>query len=110
MTTITKPLTLNDQNFEQEVLQSQQPVLVDFWAEWCSPCRAIAPVIDEIAADFENAITVGKVDVDVNNTLAEQYGIQSIPTLLFFQNGKEAGRIIGVTNKDEITVKIQSLL
>ena len=88
-------VTLDADNFEREVLQSEQPVLVDFWAEWCPPCKAIGPVIEEIAAEFEGVARVGKVDVDENQALATRYSIGSIPSLLFFRNGEVVDRVHG---------------
>ncbi len=102
-------VTLDADNFEQEVLQSEQLVLVDFWAEWCPPCKAIGPVVEEIATEFEGVARVGKVDVDENNSLAQQYGIGSIPSLLFFRNGKVVDRVQGVVPKSELTAKLTAL-
>ena len=96
-------------NFEREVLQSEQPVLVDFWADWCPPCRAIGPVIEEIANEFEGIARVGKVDVDENRSLAERYAIGSIPSLLFFRNGALVDRVQGVVPKSELTGKLTAL-
>lgn len=96
-------ITLNDKNFEEEVLQSRTPVLVDFWASWCGPCRMMAPVIDEIAEEMQNSIKVGKVNIDENPDLAEKYEVMSIPTFLIIKNGQEVGRTIGVQPKEEIT-------
>ncbi len=84
----TKYLTVDEQTFQKEVLQSGKPVLVDFWAAWCGPCNALAPVIEELAADFEGEAVVAKVDVDANPALAASFGIRSIPSLLFFQDGQ----------------------
>ena len=102
-------LTLDADNFEREVLQSEQPVLVDFWADWCPPCKAIGPVVEEIATEFEGIARVGKVDVDENKSLAQQYAIGSIPSLLFFKNGKVVHRVQGVVPKSELTVKLTAL-
>ena len=92
-----------DQNFENDVLQADVPVLIDFWAAWCGPCKAIAPVIEEIAAEYENKVKVGKMDVDQNQNTAMQFGVRSIPTLLLINNGKVANQIIGAVPKENIT-------
>ncbi len=108
-TTQQSVITLDADNFEREVLQSDQPVLVDFWADWCPPCKAIGPVIEEIATDFEGVARVGKVDVDENQKLAQRYAIGSIPTLLFFRNGEVVDRVQGVVPKSELSVKLKAL-
>ena len=101
--------TLDADNFEREVLQSDQPVLVDFWANWCPPCKAVGPVVEEIATEFEGIARVGKVDVDENKSLAKRYAITSIPTLLFFRKGEVVDRVQGVVPKSELTVKLTAL-
>lgn len=90
-----KVIELSDDNFEEEVLKESRPVLVDFWAVWCAPCRIIAPVIDEIAESYGAKIKVGKVNVDDNSKIASQYGIRSIPTVILFKDGKVAEQVIG---------------
>ncbi len=92
-------IILTSDNFEDEVLRSDKPVLVDFWATWCGPCRMMAPVIAQIAEEKEGQIKVGKVDVDEEPELAIRYGISSIPCLILFKNGQEAGRTVGVQDK-----------
>ncbi len=98
-----------DASFKTEVLESNQPVLVDFWAEWCPPCKVIAPVIEEIATEFEGIARVGKVDVDENKSLAERYAIGSIPSFLFFRNGEVVDRVQGVVPKRELTQRLMAL-
>lgn len=93
---------VTDGSFEQDVLQSGKPVLVDFWAEWCAPCRMIGPMIDEIATEFAANATVVKLNVDDNTATAQRYGIKGIPTLILFSGGKEVERVVGATGKDSI--------
>ena len=95
-------IEFTDKNFESEVLQSKIPVVVDFWAEWCGPCKAIAPVIDELSGEYLNKVKFGKVNVDFNQQTAMKYGIRSIPSLLFFNNGSVVNQIIGSVPKDSI--------
>lgn len=96
-------------NFESEVLQSGVPVLVDFWAQWCAPCRAVAPVLEELAQKYRGKFTVGKVNVDEHPQLAAQFGVMNIPTLIFFQKGQEVDRVVGVQSKGALESKIQKL-
>ncbi len=98
---------LTEKNFDQEVVKSALPVLVDFWAEWCGPCRALTPVIDEIAKELSGKIKVGKVNVDEAQDLAAQFNIMSIPTLLVFKGGKPVDMIVGAVPKDQILKKIK---
>lgn len=93
---------LNDRNFKQEVLESNIPVLVDFWAEWCAPCRMIAPVVEQIAKEYQGKLKVCKLNVDEAHIVASKYKIMSIPTLLVFKNGKVAGKVIGAVPKTEL--------
>ena len=105
---LTKEFTAD--NFESEVIQSAQPVLVDFWAEWCGPCRQIAPAVDEIAAEYEGRAIVGKVNIDHHPDIASEYGIRSIPNLLIFSDGKVQQQIVGAVGKGELSEAINKLL
>ena len=95
-------LEFTDQNFEEEVLKSEKPVLVDFWAEWCGPCRMMGPAIDSVAVDYAGRAKVGKLNVDENQSVASRYNIRSIPTLLLFKNGQIQEQLVGSTSKDNI--------
>jgi thioredoxin 1 len=95
-------LEFSDQNFEQEVLGSDKPVLVDFWAEWCAPCRMIASAVEAIAGEYAGRAKVGKVNVDENQSVTSRYNIRSIPTLLVFKNGEIKEQIVGATSKDNL--------
>ena len=103
-------ITLTDGNFQQEVTQNAQPVLVDFWASWCGPCQAMNPLIQELAMEYQGKVTVGKVNVDEQPTLAAQFGIQSIPTLLVFRNGKVVDTVIGAVPKKVLTDTLSTIL
>lgn len=100
---------LNDANFEREVLRSDQPVLVDFWAEWCGPCKMLAPVLEEIATERAGRVKVAKINVDENPALAERYGILSIPTLLCFAGGELRRRTLGAAGKKKILGELEAL-
>ncbi len=103
-------LEVNDANFDQEVLRSEQPVLVDFWAVWCGPCKAIAPIVDNVAATYAGKLKVAKVNVDQNGATPSRYGIRGIPALLFFKGGKVADQIVGYVAQDVIEEKVKNLL
>ena len=103
-------LEFTDGNFNSEVLQSEIPVLVDFWAEWCGPCKAIAPTVGEIANDYNGKIKVGKVNVDTNQKIAMEYGIRSIPSLLIFKGGTILNQVVGSVQKDSITKLLDEAL
>ena len=101
---------LTDKNFEKEVLKSELPVMVDFWATWCGPCRMVAPVVEELAKEYENKVKIGKVDVDESPATASKYGIMSIPTLMFFKGGQIMGQLVGAVSKSDLKKRIESNL
>ena len=103
-------LEITDANFEETVLNSSKPFMVDFWAAWCGPCRMVGPIIDEISAEYADKAVVGKVDVDANQEFAAKYGVRNIPTVLVFQNGEVVGRQVGVAPKASYTDAIDALL
>lgn len=100
-------LELTDDNFDQEVIQSDKPVLVDFWAEWCMPCRMLAPTIDELAKEFNGRVKVGKVDTDSNRDVSMKFGISAIPTIILFKNGQIIRKFVGVTPKKEFVGELE---
>jgi thioredoxin 1 len=95
-------LTLTQENFNKEVLQSPQPILVDFWAEWCGPCKMLAPILDELAGEYDGRVRIGKVNIDEHQELAAQFGIRSIPTLLLFREGEVTDQIVGLRSKRDL--------
>ena len=105
-----KPVTLTDANFESEVIKSDIPVLIDFWATWCGPCKAVASIVEDLANEYNGKIKIGKVDVDENQQTAIKYGIRSIPTLLIIKNGKVNDMIIGAVPKAQIVKKLNAAL
>lgn len=107
---MSKYLTVSDASFESDVLKSDKPVLVDFWAPWCGPCRMIAPIIEELANDYDGKAKIAKVNVDDNPQISTQFGIRSIPTLLIFKNGQVVDQIVGAVPKSVIEGKLKSQL
>ena len=103
-------LEITDATFEETVLNSDKPVMVDFWAAWCGPCRMVGPIIDELSQEYEGKAVVGKVDVDTNQKFAAQYGVRNIPTVLVFKNGEVVGRQVGVAPKAAYADALDSLL
>ncbi|MDZ7268068.1 MAG: thioredoxin [candidate division KSB1 bacterium] len=107
---MSHPVVLSDSTFEKEVLQSNIPVLVDFWAEWCGPCKMIAPAINELAGEYAGRVKIAKLDVDSNQIITSQYGIRSIPTLLIFKNGRVVDQIVGALPKQRIKERLDATL
>ena len=103
-------IAVNDSNFNEIVIKSDKPVLVDFWAPWCGPCRVIAPIVEELAGEYEGKAVIAKCDVDNSSEVPVKYGIRNIPTLLFFKNGEVVDKIVGSTTKANIVAKINSLM
>jgi thioredoxin 1 len=107
---MSEPIHVNDLEFQAKVLESPLPVVVDFWATWCSPCRAIAPALERIAAEHDGRLTVAKVDVDENPVFAQQFGVQGIPTLLMVHQGKEISRIVGALPEARLKAEVKDFL
>lgn len=105
-----EPIEVTDRNFKSEILESDIPALVDFGAEWCPPCRALEPVIKTLVDDYDGKVKIGKVNVDASRSIAGQYGIMSVPTLVFFKQGAEIDRMVGFGSKDAIKEKIEAML
>ena len=102
-------IELNDANFDEIVLKSEKPVMVDFWAEWCGPCRMVSPIVSEIANEYKEKAVIGKLDVDSNPGVSAKYGIRSIPTILFFKNGELANKQVGAVPKSNLVSKLEAL-
>ena len=107
---MSNELNFTDANFQEEVLESDTPVLVDFWAPWCGPCRMMTPIVEELASDYEGKAKVGKLNTDENPKSATQFGVISIPTIIIFKDGKPQDQIIGAVSKDVVAKKIDGLL
>ncbi len=107
---MAKPVHISDATFEEEVLKADVPVIIDFWAIWCGPCKMIAPIMEDIAEEYDGKVKVCKLDVDKNPNVAVKYGIRSIPTVLYFKNGEVADRIIGAYPKSHFVERLEKLL
>ena len=107
--TASNIVTLTDTNFKEEVLDSMMPVLVDFWAEWCGPCKMVAPILDDLATEYDGKVKIGKVNIDEFQGLASEYGVRAIPTLLIFKDGQVADQIVGLRTKRDFKSKLDKV-
>ncbi|MEB3222049.1 MAG: thioredoxin [Candidatus Sericytochromatia bacterium] len=107
---MTKPITVTDNSFQQDVIDASVPVLVDFWATWCGPCKMIAPILEDVASELGGKLVVAKLDVDENAGAAQKYSVMSIPTLILFKNGQPAERLVGYMSKEQLLAKLSPSL
>ncbi|MFC1908313.1 thioredoxin [Chloroflexota bacterium] len=107
---MSEPFNIDDTNFDETVLQSKIPVLVDFWAPWCGPCKMVAPIVEELASEYDGKIVFGKVNVDENSQIAGKYGIMGIPTLVIFKDGQPISNLVGFRGKDQLKESLEDVL
>jgi len=107
---MSEPFNIDDTNFDETVIQSKIPVLVDFWAPWCGPCKMVAPIVEELASEYDGKIVFGKVNVDENSQIASKYGIMGIPTLIIFKDGQPVSNLVGFRGKDQLKESLEDVL